>query len=105
MTVMSLIGLGALLGTISIGFTYDKLGHKSACIQNIVLLSAVALFLFAFIANKQYNYQVFMMVFTWGMMDSSMATHSYSAIGIEFNDNPIGYAIYNMFQSLAVLIF
>eukprot|EP00347_Sterkiella_histriomuscorum_P020663 403336944 len=105
MSVMSLIGLGALFGTILIGYTYDKFGHKPASIQNIVILLVVALFVFAFGETREYNYQVFMMTLTWGMMDSSMATHCYSSLGIEFNDNPVGYALYNLFQSLAVLIF
>ena len=61
--------------------------------------------LMAFIGAKEYSWVVGALVFTWGMMDSSMATHCYSAIGKEFNDSPFGYAIYNFFQSLAVLTF
>jgi len=56
-----------------------------------------SLFLFSFIGYKEYNSVVFCLVFCWGMMDSSMATHCYSAIGKEFNDSPFGYAIYNFF--------
>jgi len=52
MGVMSLLGFGALIGSIGIGYTYDKHGHKSACLQNIVLLVIVSIFLYGFIKNK-----------------------------------------------------
>jgi len=32
MQVMSLLGVGAIFGTVSIGWVYDKLGHRAACI-------------------------------------------------------------------------
>ncbi|CDW80606.1 major facilitator superfamily protein [Stylonychia lemnae] len=105
MGVMSLLGFGALVGALGIGYTYDKHGHKNAAFQNIVILILVSIFLFGFIYKKSYDAIVFMMVFTWGVMDSSMATHSYTSLGIEFNDSPIAFAIYNTFQSLAVIIF
>jgi MFS family permease len=36
MNVMSLLGLGALLGCIMIGWIYDNFGHKAACVQNVI---------------------------------------------------------------------
>ena len=63
------------------------------------------MFVLAFGNTREYNYLVFMMTLTWGMMDASMATHCYSSLGVEFDDNPVGYALYNLFQSMGVLIF
>lgn len=94
---MTLLGFGSLIGTLAIGYNYDKNGHKSASLQNIFLLVLVSIFLYGFIRNKTYGLVVFLMVFTWGSLDASIATHSYSSIGIEFNDSAIGYAIYNIF--------
>ncbi len=38
------------------------------------------------------------------MLDASIATHTYSQVGKEFDNSTSGYATYNIFQSLAVLI-
>lgn len=38
MNVMSLIGIGALLGTLGIGYIHDKLGSRASCTVNLVLM-------------------------------------------------------------------
>jgi hypothetical protein len=46
-----------------------------------------------------------MVVFSWGAVDSSIQTHVYAVIGSEFPNSTVAYAIFNLFQSSAVLIF
>ncbi len=96
MNVMILIGVGSLT-TVITGQVFDKFGNKLTVIFNLLILTITTLCLFIFLESKQYNYQTFMLVFFWGMLDSSLCTHCYALIGSEFDNSTVAYAIFNLF--------
>jgi predicted MFS family arabinose efflux permease len=104
MNVMMMIGFGSLI-TVLTGRIYDQYGCRPTVIFNLFLMTVTTLNIYVFIVTKTYNYQTFLMVFSWGMIDSSIQTHIYALIGSEFPNSTVAYAIFNLFQSSAVLIF
>ena len=62
-------------------------------------------YVFQFIHAKDYNYFAFMMVLTWGILDSSVNTGVQALLGREFNKSPHAYGMLYICQSFFVVIF
>jgi predicted MFS family arabinose efflux permease len=97
MNVLIMLGFGALLGTFLIGNVKDRYGHKVTTFMNLIILILTSVTLFIFLRSKEYNSEVYLMVFCWGTLDACISTHTYSTIGKEFDNSPAGYATYNLF--------
>ena len=48
MNVMTLIGIGALIGTLGAGQVYDRFGNKATITANLILLTAAIIVIIAF---------------------------------------------------------
>ncbi|CDW79582.1 major facilitator superfamily protein [Stylonychia lemnae] len=105
MLALVAFGFGEIFGALIIGQIVDRVNSRIASLFNCLFIAIATILTIIFLKHEQYNWFTFLMAFMWGVEDGSANTHALEMLGFEFDDNTDPFAIFSMFEALAVFIF
>lgn len=105
MYAMICLGVGEIVGSLSIGYVIDKAGGRITTLITIALISLQTLLTVWFIYDASYGVIVFVVTFVWGLQDAVVNTHMSEVLGFEYEDNVRPFSVFNIVQSLTIFTF
>ncbi|TNV83138.1 hypothetical protein FGO68_gene17752 [Halteria grandinella] len=105
MYAMVCLGIGEIVGSLTIGRIIDKMGNKVCSLITLALIAIQTLLTVWFIYSWTFGPLVFAMTFVWGLQDSVVNTHMSEVLGFEFEDNTRPFSVFNIVQSITVFCF
>ena len=67
MLAMVALGVGEIIGSQSVGLIVDKVNSKKAVLFNLLMISLMLVFTFAYLGVYSYSWLAFAMTFLWGV--------------------------------------
>jgi len=104
LTLMSL-GLGEIVGSLSIGPIIDKYPSSITTYITLSLILIQIILALLFVSNPVYGFLCFALTFFWGLQDSCVNTHLSQLLGFQFDDNVRPFSAFNVIQSCALFIY
>ena len=102
---LSVLGVGEMVGSATMGLTVDKLSSRTGCILNMVNIVVVwAVSLMQIQSNKD-NALVYAFTFVWGFMDGAVCIHTDTILGFEFDTAQDPFSVCICIQAVGTVVF
>ena len=105
MLAMVALGVGEIVGSITMGLIVDHLGAKKSSLFNMMFIGLATVVVVIYIEEDTYSWLAFVMTFLWGVQDSAISIHLDAILGFEFASNKTPFACDVLIEALIACSF
>jgi hypothetical protein len=105
MLAMVSLGVGEIVGSISMGLVVDHFGAKRSSFLNMFFIGSAAMLVVIYIYIDTFSWMAFLMTFLWGVQDSGISIHLDAILGFEFASNKTPFACDVLIESIVACSF